>query len=312
VLRVITTRTLAAVVLLLLVSVLAFGLGELGPDPAVTAAGPGAFPEDIEAARERLDIAGSAPERLAEWSGKAIRGNLGQSLMTSQPITEMVRQRMVVTLTIAVAGITLATVLGFTAGITSAVRAGSRIDTAIRFLVSLALATPPFWFASVLVLLFAVRFRWFPATGWTPFTTSPWKWLQGLVLPAFAVSLFGFAAITRSARNAALGVLSQDYIRSAKMKGLSVRQILRRHVFRNTVVGVLPIVGVQFIVTIGASALVENLLALPGLGRAVIDGASQGDTPVIQGVAITFAILVALTNLVIDIVQGVLNPKARI
>jgi peptide/nickel transport system permease protein len=310
-LRVIATRLAAAAVLLFLVSLLAFGLGELGPDPAVTAAGPGAFPEDIVAARERLDIAGTAPARFIEWSSNAVRGNLGRSLLTSQPITEMVRQRVVVTLTIALAGITLATLLGYTAGIVSAVRAGSRVDTGVRFAVSLALATPPFWFASVLVLLFAVRFRWFPATGWTAFSTSPLQWLRTLVLPAFAVSLFGFAAITRSARNAALGVLAQDYIRSAKMKGLSARQILRRHVLRNTAVGVLPVIGVQFIVTIGASALVENLLALPGLGRAVIEAASQGDTPVIQGVAISVAIIVAITNLSIDIAQGLLNPKAR-
>jgi peptide/nickel transport system permease protein len=311
VIRFLLSRLAGAFVLVALVGLLSFALSEVGPDPAVTAAGPGAFPEDIEAARVRLGIAATAPGRLADWVGGAVRGDLGSSLLTGQPITEMVRQRATVTLTIAIAGIALSAVLGMVAGLLAASRAGGKTDSAVRMVIALALATPPFWFASVLVLVFAVRLRWLPATQWTPFTISAADWARGLILPAAAVSLFGFAAIARTTRTAAMNVIEQDFVRAAKMRGLSAWQLVKSHVLRNTVVTILPILGVQFIVMIGASALIENLMALPGLGRAVIDAASQGDTPVIQGVAIAVATLVAITNIGVDLLQGVLNPKAR-
>jgi peptide/nickel transport system permease protein len=311
VIRLIFGRLVAAIVLVFLVSVLAFGISELGPDPAVTAAGPGAFPEDIVAARERLGLAGSAPQRYLDWISGAVRGDLGRSLLTTQPIQELLGQRTPVTLTIALAGIVVSAILGITLGILSAARPGGSLDRVVRFLVSIALATPPFWFASVLVLIFALRLGWLPATGWTPFSVSPTQWLRSLVLPALAVSLFGFAAITRTARTAALGVLSQDFIRSAKMKGLTGSEILRRHVLRNTLTTVLPILGVQFIVMFGAAAIIENVLALPGLGQAIVSAGSSGDTPIIQGVALAVAVLVAITNLIIDVLQGLLNPKTR-
>jgi peptide/nickel transport system permease protein len=311
VIRLLLSRLLGSLVLVALVGLLAFALGELGPDPAVTAAGPGAFPEDIAAARERLGVASSASGRLGDWTTNALRGDLGDSLLTGQPIIELVRQRATVTLTIAVAGILLASLLGVSAGLLAGTRAGTKPDQIVRVCIAVALATPPFWFASVLVLVFAVRLRWLPATQWTPFTVSPGGWLKGLILPAFAVSLFGFAAIARTTRGAAIKVVDQDFIRAARVRGLTRSALIRRHVLRNTAVAVLPVLGVQFIVTVGASALIENLMALPGLGRAVIDAASQGDTPVIQGVAIAVACLVAVTNVSMDLLQGALNPKTR-
>jgi peptide/nickel transport system permease protein len=309
---VIGRRLLATVVLLTLVSILAFAISELGTDPVDVFASTGASEEERAAIRTELGRDGSPAQRYTTYMGRAVRLDLGRSVVTRSQISTLVKQRIVVTLTVAFAGILVAGVVGYSLGLLAAWKAGGPIDRCVRVLTSVALATPPFWFAAVLILIFAIRWRIFPATGWTAFSDSVADWAKGLVLPAVSVSLFGFAAITRVTRVSVAQVLSQDFVRSARVKGLTPLQVLRRHVLRNSIASVVPVIALQFVVMFGAAAIIENVFALPGLGSSIVSAATQGDLPVIQAVALVAALLVATSNLVADIVQAMLNPKVRV
>jgi peptide/nickel transport system permease protein len=311
--RLILRRLGATIVLLAMVSILAFVIPELGPDPAVTLVGAGATTAQIDAARTELGRDRPPVERYFRYVSSAMRGDLGESLrLKGQAISTIISQRIAVTLSLAFIGTLLASLVGFGLGVLGAWRSGGRTDRLIGWSTSIALATPPFWFANVLILGLAIRWRLFPATGWTPFTESVGQWARSMALPAMSLALFGFAAIARVTRAAAGQVLLQEYVRSARVRGLSGRQIIRHHVLRNTLAQSVPVMALQLIVAFGASAIVEIVFALPGLGSELVQAASSGDTPVIQGIALVAALLVAFTNLFSDVVQALLNPKVRI
>jgi peptide/nickel transport system permease protein len=309
-LSVLVKRLGATVVLLAIVSVLAFVLSRAGTDP-VEALSYGVDESGKAAIEERFGREGSLPEQYVTYMSRAVRGDLGPAMMTDERITDTIRRRIGVTLTIAFSGLLVATAIGFSLGIVAAWRSGTWLDRVIRVFGSVALATPPFWFGSVLILVLAVRNKWLPATGWTRFSDSPAQWLRGLVLPALAVSLFGIATIMRATRTAATQIFSQDFIRSARVKGLTIWQTIRKHVVRNVLAQIVPILGLQFVVLFGTSVFVESLLAIPGLGFPIVNAANQGDAGVIQGIAMVAAIVVAVVNLISDIAQSALNPKVR-
>jgi peptide/nickel transport system permease protein len=308
-LALIARRLAATVVLLGLVSVLAFSVAELaavlGTDPVMKVVSSGASAEEIKAANIKIGRDRPAIERYGRFVSRAVRGDLGLSThRETTQVTAIIKQGMGKTLTIALVGIALATIFGFSLGVHSAWRSGSLTDRASRIVTTISLSTAPFWFASLLQGIFGVRLGWLPATQWQ----SP----RAIIMPSIAISLFGLGAIFRATRVAAAHVLSQDYVRAARVKGLSAGQILRRHVVRNTFVSIVPLVALQFVVMVGAAVIVENVFAIPGLGTAVVEAAANSDFPVIQGVALFAAVVVAMSNLLSDVVQAILNPKVRL
>jgi peptide/nickel transport system permease protein len=296
----------------LVVSVLAFLLPQLsGTDPTDVLLGPESTDAQRTALRAELGLDRPLPVRYLDWLGGAWNGDLGQSLTTRADIGQLIGQRAPVTLTIAAAGLVVALVLGVGLGVLAAARARTAADRAVQVVASLALAVPPFWFAMIMVLLFAVQLPVFYATGWVPFSDSPAGWLRSVTLPAIAVSLFGIAHLTRITRTAMLGVLASDHIRSARVKGLPASRILFGHALPNALPPVIASAALVFVAAFGASAFVEVVFALPGLGQGLVDAASKGDVPFIQGVALLAAVLVATVNLAADLLQLAVDPRAR-
>lgn len=305
-------RTGAAVLLVLVVSVLAFLLAQLSPtDPVDALLGEAQTPQLRAELERELGLDDPLPVQYAAWLGDALRGDFGSSYTSRTDVGAVVAQRLPVTLTITLAGVLLAVLVGCTAGGLAAMAPDGPLDRLVRVAASLAMATPAFWFAMVLVLLLAVRAPVFVATGWTPLSVSPVQWLRSLVLPAVAVSLFGFAHLSRLTRSSLVDVLARDHVRSARVRGLHPVQIVLRHGLRNALPPVVASIGLVLVTTFGITAVLEVVFALPGLGQSLVEAAARGDTPVVQAVALVTATMVAAVNLLADIAVSALDPRVR-
>jgi peptide/nickel transport system permease protein len=310
--RFLLRRLLATLLLVLMVSLLVFGLLEMAPDPAEARAGVEATDEQVEQVRVEFGLDRPAATRYLDWLAGAVRGDLGTSIQYKTPVSDIVKPRIVITLTIAAAALVISLVVGLTLGVLAALNADSRLDRGILTFSALAWSAPPFWLAMVLVAVFAIRFSWFPATGWTPFTESPVEWLRSLVLPASALALGGASNIARVTRASVLDVLHSDHLRSVRVKGLPPRQILFAHVLPSALSPVITSATLLFIGLFNAAAIAEIVFAIPGLGTQAFGAASFGDTTTVLGIAVVAALFVGLTNLVADLLQAVVNPRRRL
>lgn len=310
--RLIIQRLLALIPLLLIVSVLTFSFTSLLPsDPVDLIIGETGTHEQYEMVRQRLGLNEPVVERYFKWFGKAVQGDLGTSFFNSVNVTQAVMQRLPVTMSLTLVSATIAIVVGVAAGIAAALRPRSWIDRFATIGATIGQAIPNFWFGLILVALFAVNLRWFPATGFTPFSISPWDWLRSVTLPAIALGLASSAAIARQVRSAMVGVLQQDYIRAARAQGLSARRVVFRHALTNALVPVIAVLSFQITVLLGGALIVEQVFAINGLGTLAIAAVRQQDIPMIQGLVLVMVALVVLVQLATDIIYGLLNPKAR-
>lgn len=311
-LRLIIQRLLALVPLLLLVSVLTFSFTSLLPsDPVDLILGDTGTQEQHEMLRERLGLNDPVVVRYVRWLGRAVQGDLGTSFFNSVNVTGAVMQRLPVTLSLTAVSALIAIVVGVAAGIAAALRPRSWVDRCATLGATIGQAIPNFWFGLILVALFAVNLRWFPATGFTPISVSPWDWLRSVILPSVALGLSSSAAIARQVRSAMVGVLQQDYIRAARAQGLSSRRVIVRHALTNAMVPVVAVLSFQITVLLGGALIVEQVFAINGLGTLAITAVRQQDIPMIQGLVLVMVALVVLVQLATDIVYGLLNPKAR-
>lgn len=311
-LRLVFQRLLALVPLLFFVSVLTFSFTSLLPsDPVDLIIGDNGTQEQYEIVRERLGMNQPVVVRYVQWLGRAVQGDLGTSFFNSVSVMGAVMQRLPVTLSLTAVSALIAVVIGVAAGVAAALRPRSWIDRLATLGATFGQAVPNFWFGLILVAVFAVNLRWFPATGFTPISASPWEWLRSVILPSIALGTASSAAIARQVRSAMVGVLQQDYIRAARAQGLSARRIIFKHALTNAMVPVVAVLSFQITVLLGGALIVEQVFAINGLGTLAIGAVRQQDIPMIQGIVLVMVALVVAVQLATDVIYGLLNPKAR-
>ena len=311
-LRLVAQRILALGPLLLIVSLLTFSLTSLLPsDPVDLILGDTGTREQHEMLRERLGLNLPIHVRYAQWLGRAVRGDLGTSFFSSVSVKDAVMQRLPVTASLTALAALIAVLVGVAAGIAAALRPRSLVDRLATLGATFGQAVPNFWFGLILVAVFAVWLRWFPATGFTRLSESPSEWLRSVTLPALALGLSSSAAIARQVRSAMVGVLQQDYIRAARAQGLSFSRIILKHALTNAMVPVVAVLSFQITVLLGGALVVEQVFAINGLGTLAIGAVRQQDIPMLQGLVLVMVALVVAVQLATDIVYGLLNPKAR-
>ncbi len=310
-------RRLAAFALTLLAaSVVVFAVLDLLPgNAAEVILGDSATPESLAALEARLGLDRPAWERYAHWVLGLARGDLGTSLTYDTPVAELVLQRLEVTVPLAVMAMLLASVAAVFMGVYAASRHNRPGDLGVMALSQLGVAIPSFWFAILLILVFAVQLQWVSAGGFPGWTEadggSVGAALGALALPAFSLALVQAAILARITRSAVLDVLREDYVRTARAKGLSRRAALWRHVLRNAAVPVMTVMGLQFANLLTGTVVVENVFTLPGLGRLVFQSIANRDLPVVQSVVMLLAASVIAINFLVDLLYGVLDPRLR-
>ncbi|GAA1504755.1 ABC transporter permease [Nocardioides humi] len=294
---------------LAIVSALTFVLASLAPgDAARTVLGTNTDPAAYAQVREQLGLDRSLPAQYGGWLAAAARGDLGDSLFTHEPVVEILRSRVGVTLTLIVGATVIAAVLGVAIGVVGAVRGGvaGRVTDALAML---GMAVPTFWLGLLLILVFASRLGWFPATGFVPFAEDPLGWLRSYTLPVLTLATAGVATIAKQTRGAVLDAMGTEYVRALRANGLPDRAILLKHCLKNAAVPVTTVVGLVMIGLLGGTILVEQVFALPGLGQLAVSATLQHDLPVLVGVVTTYTLVVMASNLVTDVGYGWLSPR---
>jgi len=308
----IARRVLLVVPVLVGVTLLAAGLIRLVPGDAVLVkieeAG---HVEDLEGARRALGLDRSFPEQYLSWVGGALRGDLGTSFITEQPVSGQLLRALPVTIELAVLSLLVAFAIGVPVGAISAVRRGQWPDHLGRILSIGGLSMPSFWIGTLVLLYFAIWFRWIPPITYVPIVEDPWRNLQQFGVPALALGAHFSAVAMRMTRSTLLEVIHQDYIRTAYAKGLRERAVLIRHALKNAMVPVVTILGVQFGYLLGGTVLIETIFNMPGLGRLTLEAITQRDYPQLQGNVLVVALMVVTVTLVVDLSYGWLDPRIR-
>lgn len=308
---IILRRLALSIPLLLVISGITFFLAALVPgDPARTVLGLNGTDEQYAALRASMNLDRPVVEQFWLYLVQVFQGDLGRSLFTNEPVVNLIGTRLPVTLTLLVLGTLVSAVVGVVLGVVSAGRRPV-LRRVVDVLALVGGALPNFWVALVLISIFAVGLRWFPATGWVPFAQSPSLWALSLVLPVVVMGIGGVALIAKITRDAMLSTLRQDFVRTLRASGVSETSIVWKHALRNTGIVVATTVGLTFINFIPGTIFIESVFVLPGLGNAVVNATNQHDIPVVQGIGLTLTVIVVIVNLAVDLAYGVLNPKVR-
>jgi peptide/nickel transport system permease protein len=298
---------------LVLASVIVFGLALLVPgDPAFTLAGESATPEQIEEVRRALGLDQPAHLQFLNWASRAIHGDLGKSLFSGQPVATEIARRLPVTLSVALLATAMATVLSIIVGLLASLRRGTWIDRTVTGVASVAMAMPEFWVGLLLVSLFALKLGWFPVAQYVPLSENPSQWLMHLVLPAMALGVTKTAELARQVRSSMSQVLEENYIRTARAKGLRSVQIIAKHALKNAGTAFVTVLGVRIAVLLGGVIVIERVFALPGLGSLMVNSVLARDLPMVQGVAIAIAVMVLIINFLVDLSYRFFNPRVRV
>lgn len=306
-------RLLITIPVLLGVSFLAFALVRLVPgDPVQIMLGPEISGTRADEIRRLYGLDRPWPVQYAEWLVNAAQGNLGTSIRSGLPIGQSILERLPVTLQLTVYSMLLGMLIGVPLAIIAARRRGSWLDSFVTGIALLGISMPGFWLATLLVLLFSLVLRWLPAIGYVPLTENPVENLRHLLLPALSLGLAFGATIMRFTRSSLLEVYSQDYIRTAASKGLTAGQVTSRHALKNALIPVITVSGIQVGRLLGGAVIIEQIFALPGIGRYTFDAISQRDYPVVQGTVLVFTVFFILTNLIVDILYGVVDPRVKL
>lgn len=300
-----------AATLLCASAVIFFVLEVLPGNAAQVMLGETATPEAIAALNAKLGLDQPAWQRYGAWLWGLCTGELGVSAAYDTPVSELIAERLVVSLPLAVLAMALTTVVALAMGLYAAANHNKWGDVGVMGLSQLGIAVPNFWFAILLILVFSVQLRWFSAGGFPGWGDGWWPALKALVLPAVALAAVQAAILARITRSAVLDVLREDFVRTARAKGLSARAALWRHVLRNAMVPVVTVMGLQFANLLTGTIVVENVFYLPGIGRLVFQAIANRDLVVVRNVVMLLAGLVILVNLVVDLLYGVIDPRLR-
>ncbi len=288
-----------------------FSLLQLVPgDPAVVLAGDYASEQRIAEIRQLYGLDQPFVVQYGVWLLHALEGNLGRSLLTSQPVAELILYRLPNTILIAVYALVIAGLVGVSLGVLAATRSGTRLDSFITGLASLGVALPSFWLAMILVATLSLKYHWFPTTGAASLTTDPWGALMHATLPAVALAVGVIAELARQVRSALIEVLNSQYIRTLRAKGLGAGAVLWKHGLRNISVTLLTLLGLQVNRLFSGAVVIEAVFAIPGVGSLVATSALNKDFPVVQGVVLVLVVIVILVNLAVDVLNALLDPRA--
>jgi peptide/nickel transport system permease protein len=310
-LRYTLSRLQSLILSLIVASVVIFCVVEIVPgDTASFMLGMNAQEDTIAALREELGLNVPIWQRYINWASGLITGDFGTSYTYRTPIADMIGERMWISLPLAIYALTLSTLIAFPAGILAASNRGSLADVFVMGFTQLGVAIPNFWFAMLMVLIFAINLRWFSAGGF-PGWDNPLIAMKSLTLPAIALALPQASILARVMRSALLDTLSEDYIRTARAKGLTRRQTIWRHALRNALIPVLTIIGLQFSFLMAGAIIIENVFFLPGLGRLVFQAITQRDLIVVESVVMLLVFAVILVNFAVDIAYAVVDPRLR-
>ncbi|WP_170405890.1 ABC transporter permease [Ruegeria arenilitoris] len=305
-------RLISLALSLAVASVVIFAVIEVAPgDPASFMLGVNAQPETLAALRAELGLDVSRPQRYLNWVSGMLAGDFGTSYTYRTPVAQMVADRLWVSLPLALYALTLSTLIAFPVGIYAAARRGKPGDLAVMGATQLGIAVPNFWFAMMLVLIFAINLRWFNAGGFAGWDKGLWAGLHSLTLPAIALALPQAAILARVMRSALLDILGEDFMRTARAKGLSRRQALWRHGVRNALIPVLTIIGLQFSFLLAGSIIIEQVFYLPGLGRLVFQAISARDLIVVESVVMLMVFAVITVNFLVDLAYAAVDPRLR-
>lgn len=297
---------------LILASVVVFSVMEILPgDPAQLMLGMNATDEALRALRNEMGLNDPVLIRYAGWIGGMLVGDFGNSYTYSSPVIELIGERAIVSLPLAVIALLLSTLIAIPVGMFAAARRGRVADTSVMGVTQLGVAIPNFWFALLLIYVFAVWLRLVPAGGFPGWDNGIWPGIRSLLLPAVALALPQAAILARVTRSAMLEVLGEDYIRTARAKGMPRRIVLWRHALRNALIPVLTILGLQFAFLLAGTIIIENVFYLPGLGRLVFQAITQRDLIVVEGVVMLLVASVVIVNLAVDLTYAVVDPRLR-
>ncbi|RLP75004.1 ABC transporter permease [Mycetocola tolaasinivorans] len=308
----IVKRILAGVVLIFAITAIVFALMSISSENiARTILGEFATPEQVAAKQAELGLDQPLLAQYGSWVSQALQGNLGVSWFTAEPVSSAILNRISLTLSIVVAAIVVAIIISVTLGVIAAVRGGV-IDRIVQLFSVVGEGFPNFWIALVLVSAFSLSLGWFPPTGFVPFTQSPAGWLATIALPVAALAFGGIAGAAQQVRSALIDVLSRDYVRTLRARGIPAHRVVLRHALRNAAPPAITVLSLQFIGMISGAIMIEKVFALQGLGTLAVTAAIRGDVPTIMGVMVTMSLIVVIINLLVDLLNGWVNPKARV
>jgi peptide/nickel transport system permease protein len=305
-------RVLATIPVIGLVAFFVFSLLYLTPgDPAAVIAGDIATVADIERIRQKLGLDQPFLTRFWSWASAVLRGDLGISIFTNLPVTQLIGQRVEPTLSLALCTLVMSVTAAVPMGVLAAWKAGKTVDRLVMLFSVAGFSIPVFVLAYLLIYFFAIDLDWLPVQGYTPLREGFWPWLRHLILPSMALGTIYIALIARTTRAAMLEVLSQDYVRTAHAKGLAPTVVLMRHALKNAAVPIVTIVGIGVGLLISGVVVTESVFAIPGIGRLTVDAILRRDYPIIQGVILMFSAVYVLVNLLVDLSYRFFDPRIQ-
>ena len=311
--RFIVRRVLASIPVLLLVSLITFVLLSLVPgDPASAFLDASATAEALERVRRELGLDRPFLVRMGEWYLRVLQGDLGTSLLLNRSVTSAILERLPVTLSLTAMAFLVSVLLGMAAGVLAAVRHGKAADQGLMTLALLGLSIPEFWLGLVLIWLVAVMVPIFPAGDYVAFATNPWQWARHLALPTFTLACVQMGFVARMTRSSMLEVLGQDFVRTARAKGLPEPYVVLRHGLANAMVPIVTVMGIMVGALLGGAVVTEQVFSIPGLGRLIIGAVLSRDFPVIQGGLLFLALIFLVVNLAVDLLYAVVDPRVRL
>jgi len=305
-------RLFSTLLVMAMVAVFVFLLLHLSPgDPAAIIAGDNATPEAIDGIRQKLGLSDPLPVQFVRWIGHVLQGDLGVSIFSNEPVLKLVGQRLEPTLSLALTTLVVAVTLAISFGVLAAWKAGTWIDRVLMVISVVGFSVPTFVVGYLLIYLFAIELRWLPVQGYTPMSEGLDGWARNLVLPSMALGLAYIALIARITRASMLDVLSEDYIRTAKAKGVADESMLLKHALKNAGVPIVTVIGIGVALLISGVVITETVFNIPGIGRLVVDAIAKRDYPIIQGVILIFSGVYVLVNLLVDLTYTVIDPRIR-
>jgi len=306
-------RLITLLATLLATSLTVFVVLEILPgDPALTIMGPDANSEAVAALRTELGLDKPAPQRYLAWIVGLTKGEMGVSYTYKVPVGGLIVERLALTVPLALISMALTVVIALALGVYAAASHGRAGDWGVMAFTQLGIAVPSFWFGILLILLFAVQLRWLPAGGFPGWEAGPFEVARALALPAFALALVQAAILARVTRSAVLEVMREDFVRTARAKGLTRRAALWRHVLRNALIPVVTVMGLQFANLLAGTIVIESVFSLPGLGRLVFQAITQRDLVVVKNMVVLLAALVVTVNFLVDVAYAAIDPRIRL
>jgi peptide/nickel transport system permease protein len=306
-------RLLLTLPILFIVSVICFSMINLIPgDPATVILGPEASQQAKEQMRNRLNLNEPIPVQYLDWLGGVLRGDLGESLIDDTPVSQLILERLPVTIELAVGTFAVSLTIAVVAGILSASRRGTWVDYLSTGVALGGISIPHFWLGMMFIIIFAVNLGWLPASGYEPFFQNPVANITAMILPILATGLRESAELTRMLRSSLLEELGSDYVRTAFSKGLSKRIVVIRHAVRNALIPFVTASGLQIAGLLGGLVVTETVFQLPGLGRLVVDSIEQRDFTTVQGAVLTITVIVVLVNVLVDVLYTIIDPRISV